>query len=171
MYRPAVTSTGRHAGSRKPRLVTPLFVVVLVSTFAYFMSVGLLLPTLPRFIEGPLGRSDVAVGISIGAFSVVAVLLRPLAGRAGDRRGKRPLVVGGAAIVAASIAGYNLVHALPTLLIFRCIAGAGEAMFFTGSASIVSDIAPEERRGEAVSIFSLALYGGLSLGPILGDAR
>jgi len=164
-----VTSQEDAGPGRRPRLVTPVFVVVLVSTLAYFMSVGLLLPVLPRYIEGPLGGTDVAVGISIGAFSIVAVILRPLAGRAGDRRGRRPLIVGGALIVAASVACYSLVHSLASLLVFRCTAGAGEAMFFTGSASIITDIAPEERRGEAVSIFSLALYGGLSLGPILGE--
>jgi MFS family permease len=158
----------------RPKLVTPTFALVVASTFAYFLSVGILLPTLPRFIEGAppggLGGSDFAVGISVGAFSISAVLLRPLAGRAGDRRGRRPLIVGGAAIVTASVIGYNIATSIPILVVFRLIAGVGEALFFTGAASAVTDLAPEERRGEAVSFFSLALYGGMSVGPFVGES-
>jgi len=152
------------------KLVTPTFALVVASTFAYFLGVGILLPTLPRFIEGPLRGSDFAVGVSVGAFSLSAVLLRPLAGRAGDRRGRRPLIVGGSAIVTASVLGYHLAHTIPILVIFRLIAGVGEALFFTGAASAVTDLAPEERRGEAVSFFSLALYGGMSFGPFIGES-
>jgi MFS family permease len=154
----------------RPKLVTPTFVLVVAATFAYFLSVGILLPTLPRFVEGALRGSDFAVGISVGAFSISAVVLRPLAGRAGDRRGRRPLIVGGAAIVTASVIGYNIATSIPILVVFRVVAGVGEALFFTGAASAVTDLAPQERRGEAVSFFSLALYGGMSFGPFIGES-
>ena len=143
--------------------------LVVLSTFAYFLAIGVLMPVLPRFIEGPLGGSDVAVGVSGGAFSLSAILLRPFAGRAGVRRGRRPLLVIGAVIVAASTAAFTVVDSLVVLTVLRLTAGVGEALFFVGAASAVTDLAPEERRGEAVSFFSLALYGGISFGPILGE--
>ena len=154
----------------RQRLVTPTFALVVGSTFAYFLSVGVLLPIVPRFVKGPLHGSDLAVGISVGAFSIAAVILRPIAGRAGDRRGRRPLIVWGSLIVAASVVGYNVSHTIGVLIVFRLIAGVGEALFFTGAASAVTDLAPEERRGEAVSFFSLALYGGMSFGPFIGES-
>ena len=158
------------ARSKKPTLVTAPFALVVLSTFAYFLCVGMLLPTMPRFIEGPLGGTDVAVGISGGVFSFAAVILRPFAGRAGDRRGRRPLILLGSSIVALSVAATTLVTSVAVLMIFRLTAGVGEAMFFVGAAAAVNDLAPEERRGEAVSLFSLALYGGISFGPILGES-
>jgi len=154
----------------RPKLVTPTFALVVGSTFAYFLSVGILLPVVPRYVEGPLHGTDLAVGISVGAFSLAAVILRPIAGRAGDRRGRRPLIVWGSLIVAASVVGYNISHTIGVLIVFRLIAGVGEALFFTGAASAVTDLAPEERRGEAVSFFSLALYGGMSFGPFIGES-
>ncbi|MFY9588925.1 MAG: MFS transporter [Actinomycetota bacterium] len=150
--------------------MTAPFVLVVLSTFAYFLCVGMLLPTMPRFIEGPLGGTDIAVGLSGGVFSLAAVVLRPFAGRAGDRRGRRPLILYGSAIVAASVGATTLVESIPVLMIFRLTAGVGEAFFFVGAAAAVNDLAPEERRGEAVSLFSLSLYGGLSFGPILGES-
>ena len=34
---------------------------------------------------------------------------------------------------------------------------------------MINDIAPDERRGEALSYFSLALFGGLAVGPVVGE--
>jgi len=48
------------------------------------------------------------LGIAVGAFAVCAVLLRPYAGRLGDRYGRRVLVIVGAFVVAASSALYPL---------------------------------------------------------------
>jgi predicted MFS family arabinose efflux permease len=62
-----------------------------------------------------------------------------------------------------------LAASVPTLVALRLLVGVGEAFFFTGAASAVNDLAPDERRGEAVSFFSLALYVGIGLGPLVGE--
>lgn len=152
------------------RVLTPLFLLIMLSTLAYFISVGALQPTLPRFVEGPLGGGDIQVGIAVGAFAFSAVLIRPIVGPIGDRRGRRLLMVLGAAIVAVSVAGYVLADSLWLLLVLRLMSGVGEACFYVGAASVVNDLAPEERRGEALSYFSLALYLGLTIGPLIGES-
>lgn len=153
----------------RPRLVTPIFVLITLATFAYFMAVGAIIPTLPRFIEGPLGGTSVSVGLGVGAFAVSAVLMRPFIGSFGDRRGRRILMLGGATLVAASIFGYAAAESLVVLIGFRLLTGVGEAAFYVGAASGINDLAPDERRGEALSYFSLALYSGLAAGPIVGE--
>lgn len=152
------------------RVLTPLFLLIMLSTLAYFISVGALQPTLPRFVQGPLGGGDVQVGLAVGAFAFSAVLIRPFVGPIGDRRGRRLLIVLGAAIVAFSVAGYVFADSLSLLLALRLLSGVGEACFYVGAASVVNDLAPEERRGEALSYFSLALYLGLTIGPIIGES-
>jgi predicted MFS family arabinose efflux permease len=47
--------------------------------------------------------------------------------------------------------------------------GSGEAAFFVGAATMITDLAPPERRGEALSYWSTAVYGGLAFGPALGE--
>lgn len=138
------------------------------ASLAYFTAAGLTLPGVPRYVEGPLGGTNAAVGLAVGSFSVTAVLLRPWAGGLGDRRGRRLIMVGGAAVVGLSVIGY-LVPSLSGLIAFRLLSGAGEAFFFTGAAAAIADLAPEERRGEAVSFFTLALYLGIGIGPFLGE--
>ena len=50
------------------------------------------------------------------------------------------------------------------------MAGIGEAALFVGAATLVADLAPPHRRAEAASYFSVAVFGGLGIGPIIGDA-
>src|SRR5262245_19324334 len=99
-------STATTAPAAPSRLLTFRFATVTLATFAYFLALGTLLPTLPRYVEDGLGGSGVAVGLVIGSFAVSAALLRPVAGLIGDRRGRRILVVGGSAIAAVSMLSY-----------------------------------------------------------------
>ncbi|MPZ92656.1 MAG: MFS transporter [Actinobacteria bacterium] len=153
----------------RPQLVGPLFMLIMLATFAYFVSVGALQPTLPRFIEGPLGGDDVAVGVGIAGFSLSAVLMRPFVGRISDAYGRRILIVSGGLLVGVSTLGLVWASSLPWLIFLRFMSGVGEAAFYVGAATIINDLAPDERRGEALSYFSLALFGGLAAGPIFGE--
>ena len=85
---------------RRPTLFTRAFVIVALAELAYFTADGMLLPALPRYVEGPLGRGNIAVGLVIGAFSLSAFFLRPWAGGVADRRGRRVLMVAGASLFA-----------------------------------------------------------------------
>jgi MFS family permease len=154
----------------RPVLLTPAFVAVTLAALAYFTADGILIPAVPRYTHGPLGGGDVAVGLVVGAFSASAFFLRPWAGGLGDRWGRRPLMLAGAGVFAVSVLGYGLAPGPAGLAGLRLLTGAGEACFFMGMLAAVADLAPAERRGEAMSLASLSLYGGIGLGPLLGEA-
>lgn len=162
------TATAPEAG--RARLVTPTFVLITVAALGYFTALGMHLPVLPRYVEDELGGGGLAVGGAVGAFAVSAAMVRPAVGRWGDTLGRRPLAVVGGAIAAVSILGYGLVESLPVLIGFRLLTGLGEAAFFVGVATAVQDLSPDDRRGEAASFFSTAIYGGLAIGPFLGES-
>ena len=151
-------------------LLSPQFAVVMLASFAYFTAMGALLPTVPRFVEDELGGGGVQVGIGVGAYAVSAALLRPWVGRIGDTKGRRLLAVAGSCVVAVSIVGYSLATSLWMLVLARLVTGAGEAAVFVGVATAAQDLAPDHRRGEAASYFSVALYGGLAVGPPVGES-
>ena len=146
------------------------FVVVMLSSFVYFIGVGAMLPILPRYVEDELSGNGFQVGITVGAFAVSAALLRPWVGRIGDTHGRRILIVAGATVAAVSIVAYSLATNLALLIAFRLVTGVGEAAFFTGLVTVNQDLAPDNRRGEAASYFSVSLYGGLALGPVMGES-
>ena len=151
------------------RLFTPVFVLLAVCELAYFSAAGLTIPLTPLFAEGPMGANELWVGITVGAFAVSTVALRPFAGRLSDRRGRRPLLIGGALLCAAAIAAHAVAPNLAVLIGLRLVLGVAEAFFFVAAFAALADIAPPGRAGEALSFNSLALYLGIALGPLLGE--
>lgn len=152
-----------------PGLVSSTFLLIVAAAFALFTAVGAVVPVLPRYVEGPLGGDAVAIGFVVGAFFVATLLARPLAGRLGDERGRKVVIVGGAAVMAGAIAAFPLASNVFVLAALRFIQGAGEAAFYVGAATAVTDLVPASRRGQAVSYFSGALYAGIALGPLVGE--
>ena len=152
------------------RLVTPAFVALAAATLAFFIAGGLVLPIAPRFAKLALGADALGFGVAIGSFSVTSLLLRPIVGWASDRFGRRPLLIGGSIITVAALALHLLATDLPVFIVARCLLGAGEGFFFVSALAAASDIAPEERRGEAISFLSLSLYLGVAIGPPIAEA-
>jgi len=151
-------------------MVNRPFLLITASALFYFIAYAMTIPTLPRFVERDLGHGDVAVGIVVGIFAFSALLLRPLAGILSDQRGRRLIITSGALLVAASSASIIPMSSVVPVTFARFVTGIGEAMFFVGCVSAINDIAPPERRGEAVSLFSVALYLGIAIGPSIGEA-
>jgi MFS family permease len=142
---------------------------VFVASLLAFVAIGAALPVLPIYVRGPLHSSNLAVGLVVGAFSLTSVFCRPLAGRLADRRGRRIVLVGGA--LAMSLGGvlYLFAHSVATLLLARLVVGVGEGSLYTAGATWAVDLAPAGRQGKALGLFGLAVWGGLSLGPLAGE--
>jgi MFS family permease len=154
---------------RPDRVVTKPFVLTMLAEFALCMSIGMLLAVVPVYADDDLGVGSFGVAVAVAAVSPMVLVCQPFAGRYADRNGRRILIVAGGVLAAITVAGYVIADSLPLLVLLRLLTGAGEAMALVGAATIVTDLAPEQRRGEALSIFSLGLWGGLALGPLIGE--
>ena len=64
---------------------------------------------------------------------------------------------------------YLLASSVPALIAARLAVGVGEGAVYTAGATWAVDLAPEDRRGLALGLFGLAVWGGLSLGPVAGE--
>jgi MFS family permease len=51
----------------------------------------------------------------------------------------------------------------------RLVLGVGDGWVFTAGATWIVDLAPESRRGQAIGLFGLSIWGGLATGPVLGE--
>ena len=151
-------------------MVTGPFLAVVAAGALFFFGVGVVIPVLPRYVQDDLGGSSLLVGVVVGAFAFSAVLARPTAGRLGNRVGRRFLMIVGAVLAGSSLAAYGLTHHAWQLILVRLVTGVGDGLFFTGSATLVADMAPPERRGQALSYFSVTAYVGQGLGPTIGES-
>ncbi len=143
--------------------------VVFAATLINMLAVGASLPILPRYITGPLGAGKVEVGIVIGSFAFAAIAARPLAGRWGDRRGRRPVMIAGTALTAVAGALYAVPAGVVGLVIARTLLGIGEGVVYTSGAAWVADRSPDENRGRLIGLFGLSIWTGIAVGPLLGE--
>jgi MFS family permease len=142
---------------------------VFLAALLAFLAIGAALPVLPGYVRGPLRGSDLAVGIVVGAFAITSVICRPLAGRQADHRGRRIVLVSGSLAMALGGALYLLAGSVPALIAARLVVGCGEGAVYTAGAAWAVDLAPEDRHGLALGLFGLSVWGGLSLGPLVGE--
>jgi len=151
------------------RLVTRPFAMVAGATFLFFLYVGVQVPLMPRLIEERLGGHEFDIGLNLAVFSVSAILIRPALGRFGDRHGLRLMMAYGAMLTSSATVGSSFMTSRWTLLPLRGVQGVGEAALFVGGASLINGFAPAARRAEAASYFSVAVFGGIGVGPIVGE--
>lgn len=142
---------------------------VFIVTLLGLLAIGATLPVLPRYVKGPLDSGDLEVGIVTGAFAITGLASRPLAGHFADRRGRKRVVILGSLLSAVAGALYFVPAGVPGLIVARLFLGAGEGMVYTAGSAWVVDLAPPERRGRMIGLYGLAIWGGLALGPPIGD--
>lgn len=151
-------------------LFTPAFIALTLSDFAYFTAQGLMIFVTPFYVTGPLASAEGSVGLVMGSFSVSTLVLRPLVGRMADRYGRRRLLVGGAIAFTIIVAAHAVATHVAVLVLLRLLLGSAEAFFFVAGFAALADLAPPDREGEALSFNSLALFLGLAIGPLIGEA-
>jgi MFS family permease len=146
--------------------------LVLLLTFTAF---GAAVPILPQLIEGPLHAPSFAVGSAFALSAVAALLSRPYLGRLAQQAGSRRVMLAGA-VLAALVGGAYALDAtgghgagLGGLLATRVLMGIAEAAVFTAGSLWAVALAPVSRRGQLVGIYGLAMWGGWTLGPVVGQ--
>ena len=153
-----------------PRLFSVPFLTLNLSALLSALSFSAMMPLISKLVTEQTGGGDVAVGFAISVFAITAIAARPAIGRLGDEQGRRFLVVTGCFLTALTVFGHVWADTYAVILIMRLLIGAFQGAFFVGSAALVSDLAPEDRRGEALSWFSVSIYLGMAMGPWMGEA-
>jgi MFS family permease len=157
---------------RLPGGLTPAraaFAGIFAVTLLGLLSIGATLPVLPRYVDGPLDGGAVQIGIVTGAFAITGLAGRPLAGHLADRRGRKRVVVAGALLSAIAGALLFIPAGVPGLIVSRLFLGAGEGAVYTAGSAWVVDLAPPDRRARIIGLYGLAIWGGLTLGPPIGE--
>lgn len=143
------------------------FIMICLANLCIFMGFQMTMPTLPLFVE-QLGGDDRLVGAVLGIFTFSALLVRPIAGRLLETKGRRIVFLVGLAIFALSVGSFGFMGSIGLLFMMRIIQGVGWGFSSTASGTIASDIIPTKRRGEAMGYYGLSGNLALAFGPSLG---
>lgn len=142
------------------------FILTSLSTFTLFASFYFLLITLPIYIE-KIGGTESEIGLIIGVFTISAVTLRPFIGQEVDRRGRKIILISGILVFLISMLLYDYTKNVTSLLLLRVLHGVGWGAATTAATTLIADIAPPNRRGEAMGVFGMASNVAMAIGPAL----
>lgn len=151
----------------KPKLWTLNYVLICLSSLTVCLSFHSLMPTLPMYIQRHGGSSGMA-GLAMAALTVAAVIIRPVAGWALDRFGRRIILITGLLIFLIPSLAYILMLPVIPLLFFRFFQGFGWGIGTTAQGTVASDVIPRGRLGEGLGFFSLAVSISLASAPAIG---
>ncbi len=144
-----------------------IFITLFLAVFVTVTGAGLVAPLLPVYAND-LGASALEIGLIFGAFSLTRSIFVPYFGKLSDRRGKKPFLVGGLLIYFFLSLLYAVSESVLTLILLRLGQGFASAMILPVAQSYVGLITPLQKEGRIMGLFNLSLYGGLSVGPLLG---
>jgi MFS family permease len=142
------------------------FWLMCLSSFFFFSSFNIVIPVLPKFLDGLGGKEY--LGFIIGLFTVSAAISRPFSGRLTDLWGRLPVMVFGAVVTSVVTFMYPFVFTVAGFLILRFFHGFSTGFTPTGLTSYVSDIVPFEQRATAMGIMSFFGTTGMGAGFAFG---
>ena len=146
--------------------IAPFLLLCLIG-FAAFFSSYLRIPVMPLF-AATLGAGPAQVGTINGAFMLTAGLLSIPAGLLADRTGRKLPIIAGLIATAASSLLVTQCHQPGQMAAAYILFGAGLAALAPGMLSLVADVMPSDRLGQAYGWYTTAIYIAMTLGPASG---
>ncbi|UCJ09080.1 arabinose transporter [Chitinophaga pendula] len=149
-----------------------IIVPIIISVFAIYLTIGMMLGVLPAFIKSDLKYGSLAVGIVIGIQSLATLLTRASAGKMTDTRGARAssytgislVMVSGILYLAVATFSQHRSLALGMILLARIVHGVAESMSVTGALTWGIGLVGIQKSGKVMTWNGIAMYAGIAIG-------
>jgi MFS family permease len=140
------------------------------AAFVGMLGFGAVIPILPVYLHHDTGASTFVTGLVIGLASAFALIGRLFAGKVADHRGRRIALLSGMGFCIGAGLLYLPAFGMWGLGAARILHGLGEGFFVTAAVAWAVDIAPASRRAQALGLLSSGIWGGVCVGPAIGQA-
>ncbi len=158
----ATTSEARSVTAERLVVLTVALATMLVPLNSTMIAVAL-----PELMD-EFNVGLVRAGWLITAYLITMASLQPVAGKIGDRVGRRRFLIGGLVLFGLASVAAGLAPNLWVLLSFRVLQAVAGALIVPNGAALILHAVPEERRGARFGLIGAAVALGAALGPLLG---
>jgi EmrB/QacA subfamily drug resistance transporter len=124
---------------------------------------------LPDIVDD-LGASVSATAWLVSGYLIAQAALQPLAGKLGDRYGRRPLILYGLASFGLVSLAAALAPSFGLLMVFRVLQAVSGALVFPNALGLVRELLPDHERSRAFGVLASAIGLAAATGPPLGGA-
>lgn len=151
-----------------PRLRVPLWMLALF-TFSGTLAMHIFVPALPRAAEdlgGSIGTMQMTISLYIYGLAFGQLIYGP----ASDRFGRRPVLMVGLVIYAASGLAAALAPGVAALVAARLFQALGGCAGLVLGRTIVRDISPPAETAKRLAVMNLMITVGPAIAPLVGTA-
>jgi DHA1 family bicyclomycin/chloramphenicol resistance-like MFS transporter len=163
-----MTSLSESAASATRPTLTPvlLAVLALLSSFTP-LSIDMYLPAMP-VIATDLKGSEGDIQLTLSAFMISFGLAQIFYGPAGDRFGRRPVILGGIAVYVLTSIGCAFAAIAGHLVLMRFLQGASACGGVVLARTMVRDLAERDQAARAMSLMMACTSIAPMVAPLLG---
>jgi DHA1 family tetracycline resistance protein-like MFS transporter len=144
-----------------------IFVTVLLD----MLSLGMVVPLLPKlisdFLNGNTARASEYIGLFTTTWALMQFVFAPVLGLLSDRFGRRPVILLSNCGLALDYFVMAIAPSIGWLFLGRVLSGLTSASIPTATAYI-SDVTPADKRSKAFGLLGAAFGAGFILGPAVG---
>jgi MFS transporter, DHA1 family, tetracycline resistance protein len=168
---PNLTPAGTARNSLFSGNRSPAFIFIFITVLLDILSIGIIIPVLPKLVQTLLGgdvlRTAELFGWFISIWALMQFIFSPVMGALSDHFGRRPVVLLSNLALGLDYLIMAFAPSLWILFIGRIVSGIASATIATAQAYIADITAPEKRAG-AFGMLGAAFGVGFVLGPALG---
>ncbi|HEX4859798.1 MAG TPA: MFS transporter [Rhizomicrobium sp.] len=161
------TVAGATAGRVRSAHPTLVLVTTILASSLAFVDGSVVNVGLPA-IRASFGATGETLQWVVNAYLLTLSALLLLGGAAGDRFGRKRLLIGGIAIFALASLFCAAAANISWLLLGRAVQGIGAAILLPNSLAILGDAFTGARRGRAIGIWAAMSAIAGAIGPVLG---
>ena len=168
-----VQASGRGRGDHDPALVLAgrQKVAAVLATNAGVVAVmihrtGLRNTILPLYAATALGLGGFSIATGLALMAAVALVVTTPGGMAGDRFGRRRVIVSGLTGLAVADLAFLLTNDLATFLIVCAVVGLGD-LFSATQTALLTEVVPAAERTRTLSGYRFSSDLGAMVGPII----
>lgn len=152
---------------REPGIWNITFIILMMISFFQTMGQMMMNVLIPLYVYD-IGAPAQIVGMTVGAFAISAILVRPFIGPAFDAFNKKMILIISLLVIAVSTFLYSVATTVTAIFVIRFLHGAGLATSAALAQAMAADALPIQKMNSGISIFGLALAVSQAIGPIVG---
>jgi len=117
-----------------------------------------------------LGYSKSAAGLTTTAYTIAALVFRPIVGKVIDRFGRMRTVIAGTVVAGAGLLALSFSKDLTLIYAMSVLCGIGFSFESTALSTVMTDLIPDEYLSEGLGYYSLTATVSQAVGPVIALA-
>ena len=142
--------------------------VLCVSVLPLMVCTGIVYTILSIYLVDELGFSKSTVGGLFALGAGIGAALSPFIGKASDRYGRKPILVGASIAFLCVFASYAFLTETWQYVLIMTTEGIAWVSIGTGAMAYIADVSPNKERGRSLGVYEATWNVGWVLGPLTG---